>query len=79
MTDYLSDILERIASGEYSEADITALQEALKGQEGRSLLQLGKYNISIGEGKDIQIGDRTFVEINDAAVQAIVAAIQRVF
>jgi HEAT repeat protein len=76
MTDYLSDIFERIASGEYSEADFTALQQALQGEEGRSLLQLGKYNITIGEGKDIQIGDRTFVEINDAAVQAIVEAIQ---
>ena len=76
MTDDLSDILERIASGEYSEADITALQQALKGEEGRSLFQLGKYNITIGAGKDIQIGDRTFVEINDAAVQAIIEAIQ---
>ena len=76
MTDYLSDILERIASGEYSEADIAALQQALKGEEGRSLFQLGKYNITIGEGKDIQIGDRIYAEINDAAVQAIVAAIQ---
>lgn len=76
MTDYLSDILERIASGEYSEADMAVLQQALQGEEGRSLLQLGKYNITIGEGKDIQIGDRTYVEINDAAVQAIVEAIQ---
>ncbi|MEA5447564.1 NACHT domain-containing protein [Leptolyngbya sp. CCNP1308] len=76
MTDDLSDIFEHIASGEYSEGDITALQQALKDEEGRSLFQLGKYNITIGEGKDIQIGDRTFVEINDAAVQAIVEAIQ---
>ncbi|MBW4652444.1 MAG: tetratricopeptide repeat protein [Kaiparowitsia implicata GSE-PSE-MK54-09C] len=78
MTDYLSDILERIASGEYSKADMVALQQALKGEKGRSLLQLGKYNITIGEGRDIQIGDRTYVEINDAAVQAIIAAIRQV-
>lgn len=76
MTDDLSDILERIASGEYSEAEIAALQQSLKGEDGRSLLQLDKYNITIGEGQNIQIGDRTFVEINDAAVQAIVKAIQ---
>ena len=76
MSDRLQYIIQRIASGEYSEADITALQQGLQAEDGRSLLQLGKYNISIGEGKDIQIGDRTFVEINDAAVQAIVEALQ---
>ena len=76
MTDDLSDILERIASGEYSKADITALQQALQGEEGRSLFQLGKYNVTIGEGQNIQIGDRIYAEINDAAVQAIVEAIQ---
>ncbi|NEQ42226.1 MAG: tetratricopeptide repeat protein [Leptolyngbya sp. SIOISBB] len=78
MTYDLSDIFERIASGEYSEADITALQQALQGEEGRSLFQRGKYNITIGEGQNIQIGDRTFVKIDDAAVQAIVDAIRQV-
>lgn len=76
MTDSLSDILERIASDEYSEADITALQQALQGEERRTLLQLGKYNIIIGEGKDIHIGDRTYVSWSDQAIRALIQAIQ---
>lgn len=77
MSDRLLNIIQRIASGESSEADIVALRQALEHGEGRALSQLGKYNITIGEGQNIQIGDRTYVEMNDAAVRAIVAAIQR--
>ena len=76
MSNRLQYITQRIASGEYSEADITALQQGLQAEDGRSLFQLGKYNISIGEGKDIHIGDRFYPQIDDAAVQAIVEAIQ---
>lgn len=68
MTDDLSDILERIASGENSEADITALQQALQGEEGISILR-GKYNVIIGEGTDIHVGDRIYAEINRQVVK----------
>jgi HEAT repeat protein len=42
-----------------------------------NVVQHGKYNIHISEGKDIQIGDRTYVEINQDEVKAIAAAIQQ--
>ena len=70
-------IVDRIVSGDYSEADIEVLRQALSNERERSLLQLGKYNINIREGKEgIHIGDRTYIEINDEAVQAIAKSIQ---
>ena len=48
MGDRLLDIIQCIASGEYSEADIAALRQALQRGEGQALLQLDKYNITIG-------------------------------
>lgn len=65
-------IVERIAAGEHSDGDIEVLREALSNDGKRSLLQLGKYNINIGQsGEGIHIGDRTYVEIDDEAVSAI--------
>ncbi|MBW4652442.1 MAG: hypothetical protein KME20_05260 [Kaiparowitsia implicata GSE-PSE-MK54-09C] len=53
MSDRLQDIIQRIASGEHSEVDITALRQVLERREDQAILQWGKYNISIGEGQNI--------------------------
>lgn len=69
-------IVERIAAGEHSEVDVDLLQEALYSEDKRSLLQLGKYNINIGQGgKEVHIGDRTYVQIDEESIRAIAVAI----
>ncbi|MEO0826688.1 MAG: NACHT domain-containing protein, partial [Cyanobacteria bacterium J06642_9] len=77
MRDLLLNIIQRIASDDASEADIEVLRQALRSEEGRSRLQLGKYNVHIEEGRDIHVGDRTYIEINDEAVRAIAVEIHR--
>jgi len=85
LPDDLSTILDRIKNGEQTEADIAALRQLLNAgdaaQEGlrqrQIALQLGKYNVNIGQGQDIQIGDRYYVEWNDAAIQALIQVIQK--
>lgn len=72
----VSVLLERIAAGVATDADRSILRQLLL-TEPQRLTQLGKYNIHIGEGHDIQIGDRTYVDINDDALQAIVETIQQ--
>jgi hypothetical protein len=72
----VSALLERIAAGVATDADYSTLRQLLLAAPQR-LTQLGKYNIQIGEGHDIQIGDRTYGDINDDALQAIVEAIQQ--
>ncbi|MEA5447563.1 hypothetical protein VB780_03210 [Leptolyngbya sp. CCNP1308] len=74
MSDRLQDIIQRIASREYSEVDIVALQQALDREHDGS--KLGKYNVNIGEGQNIHIGDRTYVSWSDEAIQALIQAIR---
>ena len=56
MTDDIATPLDRIASGSYTDADRVALRRApLVGGQG-NVVQIGKYNVHIGEGQDIHIG-----------------------
>ncbi len=75
--DQLAAIFERIAEGKHTKADIAALQQALRLGNRQDLVQVGKYNINIGEGQDIQIGDRTYVTWNDEAIQALIEVVQK--
>lgn len=40
-------------------------------------LQVGKSIVNIGQGKDIHIGDRTYVAWNDEAIQALIEVVQK--
>jgi len=75
--DPLAAIFERIAEGKHTQADIAALQQALRLGNHQDLVQVGKYNVNIGEGQDIQIGDRTYVTWNDEAIQALIEVVQK--
>lgn len=39
------------------------------------VIQFGKYNINIGEGKELRIGDRTLREVNDGTMKALIRAL----
>jgi hypothetical protein len=68
--DELNAIVERIASGTQTETDIESLRIALTNR-GQNVLQLGKYNVNIGQGQNVQIGDTVYPELNDEVIQAI--------
>src|SRR4028118_542805 len=74
--DELNTIIERIASGTQTATDVEALQVALTNRN-QDLRQLGKYNVNIGQGQDIHIGDRTYVTWNDEAIQALIEVVQK--
>lgn len=76
-SDDLSTILEKIADGNHTDADITALRQLLRTGDRQIALQLGKYNVNIGQGQNIEIGDRIYPKLDDEAVQAIIQAIQK--
>jgi hypothetical protein len=40
-------------------------------------IQLGKYNVNIGEGKEIHIGDRIYQQWDKEAIEALVKTIQK--
>jgi len=75
-SEQLEAIVERISQDKHSKADIDSLQQLLATGEQIDLLQLGKYNINIGQGQDIQIGDRNYVEWNEEAIQSLIEIVQ---
>ncbi|MEG3918012.1 hypothetical protein QUA07_02550 [Microcoleus sp. T3_A4] len=76
--DELSGIISRIATNKQTEKDIAFLCQVLSAGDNRQAsTQLGKYNVNIGQGQGIQIGDRTYLELNEEAIQALIRAIQK--
>ena len=75
MLEDITAILDRITNGTQTDTDILLLSQRLNTSD-ESLLQLGKYNINIGQGQDIQIGDKFYLEWSDEAMQALIQIIQ---
>ena len=78
----LNSILDRLVEGKQTEADIAALRQVLSDilagiapEQRQIVIQLGKYNVNIGEGGGIQIGDRIFREVNDETMKALTCAL----
>ena len=78
LSEELKQILNRIEKGEQTEEDINVLPQLLRDGDRLVAIQLGKYNVNIGEGQDIHIGDRTYYEWNEEAIKALVKEIQQV-
>ncbi|MCC3473862.1 MULTISPECIES: NB-ARC domain-containing protein [unclassified Microcoleus] len=75
--DDLSAIFDRIANGKETEGYLQALRELFRKYNCLDAVQLGKYNVNIGQGQDIHIGDRTYVTWNDEAIQALIEVVQK--
>lgn len=76
LSEDLKQILNRVEKGQQTDEDITVLRQQLLNSNRQMISQLGKYNVNIGEGKEIYIGDRIYVEWNNEAIQKLVAVIQ---
>lgn len=73
-SDDLNAIIKRIAAGSHSPEDFQALRRWINITDDRNTLQVGKYNVNIGQGQNIYVGDR--LELNDENIQAIAKAIR---
>lgn len=78
----LGNLLDRLVERKQTEADIVALRQVLSdvlsgvaSEQQQVVIQLGKYNVNIGEGKELRIGDRTFREVNDETMKAVTNAL----
>jgi hypothetical protein len=75
----INEILDRIIVSEQTEEDLAILRQVLShiiasgssSEQRQLIVQLGKYNINIDEGREIRIGDCNFKEINDKAIKAL--------
>ncbi len=73
----LDVFVERIQNNQYVDSDLKVLKRLVTSNRDDLSMQVGRYNISIGEGQNIQIGDRAYHQLDDAAVQALVRELQK--
>ncbi|MBD2415551.1 hypothetical protein FACHB389_05580 [Nostoc calcicola FACHB-389] len=73
MTDSLEllTILDRILNGSQDEKDVAILRQYLKASGSQNVVQLGKYNVNIGEGKDIHIGGKVYQGADAQTIRSI--------
>ncbi len=72
----LNDILKRIESGNWNDSDLESLREFLQNNDNETLKKLGKFNVSIDEVREINIGDRHYFNWNNEAIQALVEVVK---
>jgi Effector-associated domain 10/NACHT domain len=70
----LNNILQRILDGTQTDVDIEDLRKWLN-SGGVQDLQVGKYNVNIGQGQDIHIGDCIYQGLNAEAIREVVMAV----
>ncbi|GJD19103.1 hypothetical protein RIVM261_040590 [Rivularia sp. IAM M-261] len=73
----INNVINRIATGEHTDADITVLREVFSSGDRQVALQLGKFNVTIGQGERIHIGNNIYQQWDEQAIQALVKAIQQ--
>ena len=78
MNDDIHALIDRITAGSYTEADLSTLRRAqlVSGQE--NVIQDGKYNVQIGEGQDIRIGDTIYQGPTAEAIRSVIRDALRV-
>ena len=68
-------ILDRLKTGSLTAADIELIQQLLMPGATPDVVQLGKYNVNIAEGKDIHIGDRIYQAASAEAIRNIIRSV----
>jgi nucleoside-triphosphatase THEP1 len=71
-SDDLLAIIERILSHQHTEADLALLRQAISASSSQGTLQIGKYNVNIGQGKYLHIGDKIYQGADAAAIREII-------
>jgi Effector-associated domain 10 len=61
--------IERVSIGETMEEDLQLLRNTISTKAAQDIVQVGKYNIHINEGQDIQIGDKIYQGANAEAIR----------
>ena len=73
-SDDLLAIIERITSHNHSDDDLAVLRQAIGGSS-KDTLQIGKYNVNIGSGQDVHIGDKIYHGADAEAIREIIKEI----
>jgi Effector-associated domain 10/CHAT domain len=72
-----NDIIQRILNGTQTDDDVKALRQWLNsgGIQGIQNLQVGKYNVNIGQGQNVHVGDKTYQGLDAEAIREVARAV----
>jgi hypothetical protein len=74
-----NDIIQRILNGTQTDDDVEALHQWLNSGGIQNIqaqnLQVGKYNVNIGQGKNVNIGDKTYQGLDAEAIREVARAV----
>jgi hypothetical protein len=70
----LNDVIQRILNGTQTDSDVETLRQWLN-SGGTQNVQVGKYNVNIGQGQDIHIGDRTYQGLDAEAIREVARSV----
>jgi Effector-associated domain 10 len=68
-------ILDRIATGTCTEQDIEDIRQLLLIADKEFISNLSKYNVQIGQGREVHIGDKITIECNEDILRALASII----
>jgi hypothetical protein len=71
----LNAIFDHITNGEETEGDMQTLRQLLRARDGQNIVQVGSNIVNIAEGRDIQIGDRTYYGTDAEAIKEALRSI----
>jgi DNA polymerase III delta prime subunit len=70
----LSELLDRIANSEETEGDRKVLRQLLQDKAEQNVVQLGKYTVNLGQGREIQVGDRIYQGVDADTIKTVLQA-----
>jgi Effector-associated domain 10 len=76
--DDIQVILDRIATGTCTEQDIETIRQLLLIADKEFISHLSKYNVQIGQGQEVHIGDRITIECNEDVLRILASTIQSI-
>ena len=75
MNNELTSIFDSIANGHFTDTDIASLRQLLESGDREVKAQFAKFNVNIGNGKDIHIGDRIYQGADAEAIRKVLQEI----
>ena len=73
--DDLNGILDRIANGEETEGNHQLLRQLLQEKQSQSVVQLGKYTVNLGQGREIQVSDHIYQGADAETIKTVIQSV----
>lgn len=70
-----TEILDRVARDTYTADDLDRLRDLITVRGNRNMIQVGRYNVRLNEGRNIHVGDRIYRGMNAEAIRDVLTTV----